>query len=293
MKKILFISIGLLFLLQACYDEYKVDHEFSTTYFARQYPLRTLVDEGDDLTFEVGVVLGGKYENTVNEVVDFVIEDTLLNAYPDLVKLPDNYYSIAADEIIIPSGEFKGAVTVTLDKEKFMSDELAVGKNYALPLQIIAASTDSIHEEKDFTIIVLRYYNEFHGWYYVKGVDNKLDEGGNIVDSEVYSDSDLTENRSSLLATTAKDTLLIPHIGRYFGSNNAYTMTMGIRDDGVCALYGDDTSDLTEVLGAGRYSYEDKVFALEYNYIDATGATHAVFDTLYYRNTELRIESWQ
>jgi len=294
MKKIiLFISVGLLFALQACYDEYKLDHEFNATYFARQFPLRTLVDEGTDMTFDVGVVLGGKYENTVNEYVEFEVQDTLLNAYPDLVLLPENYYSIESNEIVIPSGKFKGAVTVTIDKEKFMDDPLAVDKKYALPLRITSASTDSVLQDKDYTIIVLRYYNKYHGWYWLKGTDYELDANRNRVGSAVYTAQDIVKTEDMLLATVAKDELFVPYIGRYYNDQNDYSMVMDIRDDGVCSLSGDATSDLTQVLGAGRYNHAEKTFTLEYNYIDAVGTTHEVFDTLYYRNTELIVEDWQ
>lgn len=293
MKKILlFASIGLLFLLQACYDDYKEDYIYSTTYFARQYPLRTLVDDGAEMKFEIGAVLGGKYENATNETVDFIVEDTLLNNYPELVKLPENYYSIDGSSITIPSGEFKGSLTVTLDKEKFMNDELGVGKNYALPLQIISASTDSVLQEKNFTIIVLRYYNKYHGWYWLKGIDYELDVDRNRVGSASYTHEDIVETEDMLLQTVAKDSLLLPYIGRYFNDQKDYTMKMGFRDDGVTAINGDKTSDISQVLGAGRYNLPEKTFALEYNYIDVGGVTHEVFDTLYFRNTELILEEW-
>ena len=239
MKKIIFfISVGILFMLQACYEEYKLDFEYTTTYFPRQFPLRTLVDvEGEEMKFEVGVVLGGKYENNVEELVEFQIQDTLLNNYPDLVKLPDSYYSISSDQIIIPSGEFKGAVTVTLDKGEFMSDELAAGINYALPLEIISSTTDSILQHKQYTIIVIRYYNKYHGWYWLKGVDQKLDANGSVTESTVYSKTDLVSNEDMLLETVAFDSLLVPYIGQFFNDQKGFTMLMQVSDN-KCTLEG-------------------------------------------------------
>lgn len=294
MKKILlFASIGLLFLLQACYDDYKEDYIYSTTYFARQYPLRTLVAEpGEEMAFEIGVVLGGKYENAVDEVVDFIVEDTLLNSYPDLVELPESYYSLEGGSITIPSGEFQGSMKVTLDKDKFMSDELAKGKNYALPLKMVAASTDSILEHKDYTIIVIRYYNEYHGWYYLKGTDSKLDEAGNVVESVVYAEEDLVSNEDMLLETTAKDSVLVPFIGQFYNDQKKYTMLMGVNND-ACTLIGENTDNLTEVNGTGSYSPSERQFTLDYSYIDADGAKHQVNDMLIFRNTELILEDWQ
>ena len=66
------IPFILIFVLQSCYEDYKKDFEYTATYFAMQDPLRTvLVEDGTDLAIEIGVMLGGKYENDRNESVLF------------------------------------------------------------------------------------------------------------------------------------------------------------------------------------------------------------------------------
>ncbi len=289
----LFVAIGFLLLLQACYDDYKQDYYYSTTYFARQYPLRTLVSvSGEEMSFEIGAVLGGKYENTINEYVDFEVQDALLNNYPDLVLLPSDYYTIESNRIEISSGKFDGTVKVTIDKEAFVQDQLAVGNNYALPLQIVSATSDSILAEKDFTIIVIRYYNEYHGWYYLKGTDNKLDATGNVVESIVYAQDDLVYNEDFLLTTVAKDIVQVPFIGKYYNDQNTYSMLMTVAD-GTCTLNGHNTDALSNVAGSGSYDAAERQFTLNYTYADADGATHQVNDVLIYRNTELVLEEWK
>ncbi len=282
---VLITLIGTLVSLQGCYDDYKEDYTHTTTYFARQFPLRTLVDlNNQDMTFEIGAVLGGKYSNNSNEEVDFIIEDTLLNAYPNLTKLPDNYYNISSSSITIPSGEFLGRASVTLNKDLFMNDALAVGNNYALPLQIVNATTDFILEDKHYSIIVVRYYNQYHGWYYVKGVDTNTTDNTSVT----YSEEDLVRNEDMLLETTSKNELSVPYVGNPDVSGRG--MAFSINNETVSISGG---SGVTNVNGTGTYDPDTRNFTIEYNYTDGDGDAHSVRETLIYRNTELILEEWQ
>lgn len=288
MKKIsLIVLLVTVFLFQACYDDYKTDFTYSATYFPRQFPLRTLVDaDGQDLKFEVGVVLGGKYTNDVNEEVGFIIEDTLLNAYPELTKLPDNYYSMNSTSITIPKGKFKGSLPITLNKDLFMNDPLAVDENYALPLQLVSTTTDSILDGKHYSIFVVRYYNKYHGWYYVKGTDT------NTVDNSVvtYSEQDLVSNEDMLLTTLNKSSLAAPYAGNPDVSGRG--MNVEIDDAGNVTL-SDGTGDITNLNGTGTYNSQTRGFTLQYSYTDGNGDVHNVSEELIYRNTELIVEEWQ
>lgn len=274
-------------LLQGCYDDYKQDYIYSTTYFARQFPLRTLVDaDGADFRFELGVVLGGKYSNDKNEEVGFIVQDTLLNAYPQLTKLPDNYYSINSSSFVIPSGEFKGSVPVTLDKNLFLDDALSVGNNYALPIQLVTTTADSILQDKHYTIVVLKYFNKYHGWYYVKGTDTNTQDNS----VETYSETDLVSNEDMLLTTLSKNELSVPYAGNPDVSGRG--MTMQIADNGNVTLSG-GTGNITALSGSGTYDAGTRNFTLQYSYTDGNGDVHTVSEELIYRNTELNLEEWQ
>ncbi|NMH89051.1 DUF1735 domain-containing protein [Flavivirga algicola] len=286
-KKItaLIVLIGTFVSLQGCYDDYKEDYTHTTTYFARQFPLRTLVDsDGQDMTFEIGAVLGGKYSNNNNEQVDFIVDDALLSAYPSLTKLPDSYYSISSSSMTIPSGEFLGKASVTLNKELFMNDPLAVGNNYALPLQIVDATTDFILEDKHYSIIVVRYYNQYHGWYYVKGEDTNTTDNTSVI----YSENDLVNNEDMLLETTSKNELSVPYVGNPDVSGRG--MTFSINAETVSISGG---AGITNLSGTGTYNPNTRNFTIEYNYTDGDGDAHSVKETLIYRNTELILEEWQ
>jgi hypothetical protein len=286
-KIVLFIFMGTLFLLQACYDDYKVDYEFAATYFPRQFPLRTLVEvQNQDMSLEIGAVLGGKYSNDVNEQVSFNIQDTLLNAdnFPEFTILPESYYTLESNNITIPSGKFKGSTTLTLNKELFMNDPLSVGQNYALPVEMVTSTADTILESKRYSVIVMRYYNQYHGWYYIKGVDTNTSDNTSVT----YSEEDVVSNLAALLETTSKTQLSVDYVGdpNVAGQN----MTFTISDDGSVTI---SEGNVIGTSGTGVYDPSTRNFTLQYNYIDVNGNVHSVADTLIYRNTELVLEDWQ
>src|SRR3989337_1576313 len=150
-RSILVASGILLTSLFSCepYEEYVKDFDYTVVYFGSQKPLRTIVAY-DDMQFKVGVTLGGKRENTVEEFATFEIDPSLLEN-PDLMGdnnftlIPPEYYSLSnANTMVIPKGRFIGDVTVTLNREAFTSDPLANLNTYALPLRLITTSADSI-----------------------------------------------------------------------------------------------------------------------------------------------------
>lgn len=306
-KTAILMFISSLFLLQGCYDDYKEDYQYTTTYFARQFPLRTLVDEeGKDMTFEIGTVLGGKYSNDIKEEVAFQIQDSFLNAdnFSQFTKLPDNYYSLESNNIEIPSGHFKGQVTVTLDKELFLNDPLAVENTYALPVEITDTSLDSILANKHYSVIVIKYFNKYHGWYYTKGIDNKLDGANAPIESErlTYQYDDVVSNSDILFNTTNKNSLLGSYDGvtGFIGTDTDniasranFDIALEINDDNTVTVFADDNNGFTNINGTGSYDPATRNFTIEYNYTDADGAMHAVTEELIYRNTELVLEEWQ
>lgn len=320
-KTIMLILIGALFLFQACYDDYKENFDYTTTYFPRQFPLRTLVEEdGKDLTFQIGAVLGGKYSNDVNEEIAFQVQDTFLNAdnFPQYTMLPENYYTIENTNITIPSGKFNGNVTVTLDKDAFLSDPLANTNHYALPVEITEASTDSILANRYYSVIVLKYINKYQGWYYTSGTDTQLD-GSGTTSTYTYTFEDYTENSISL-QTLAKNELSgsssirrghldpnpddpnpgVPNLDDpsldepKLVQLTFIDLLMVIESDGTTVTLTESPSpNVIGFNGSGTYNPETRNFDLNYSYTDGAGTLHTIEEILSYRNTELNLEDWQ
>jgi len=313
-KRLIFCFLTcLVFLSQACYDDYKIDFDDSSTYFARQHPLRTLiVEDGKDLSFEVGVVIAGNRPSNIpsDTRVSFKIDEELLEEYkedfPNLRMLPSAYYTISAD--MNPSGEYndfdiiKGDGTlrvtnVTIDKDLFLNDPLAHEAVYALPLRITGTTTFKIPEDqdgikKDYTIVVVKYANQYEGSYWLRGADFTTDSKGKYVDTTLYRNKDLVLGRDLHLKTLSKDELLTDYIGLNDSKSGNFSMKLKVREDGVCELNAVKALNISGLLGAGRYNKDKRIFTLDYSYVSPVGATHEVFDTIYYRNTEIYIEDW-
>jgi len=297
MKKILFASICLLFILQSCYDDYVFDYEYTATYFTYQYPLRTLLVEDDkDLAFDFGVVLGGKRENTKNETVEYRINPSLLDEYPQLKLLPSDHYTLSDDsQITIPPGEVTGRITVTIDKDWFLTDPDAVNPVYALPVEIVSTTADSILAEKEFSIIVVKYYNEYQGLYWLNGVDTTFNFVGDTPEEvTVYSKTDdavIRGFKKLMLTTSGKTTIKAEYTGKEAVGN--YSMHLDIRkDDGLVVITPDPLSPVTELSGTGYYDVRDKAMYLNYMYLN-NGIKHTVADTLLYLDTPMSFQQWK
>lgn len=285
---IYFLIVGIAMLTNGCYDDYLIDFEYSATYFPIQQPIRTVVAETTEGSFEVGVVLAGRRENTKNETVTFAIDNSLLND-PTKAVMPASYYSLELpgnDYIMtIPSGSLQGAVKVVLNSS-FFNDPLSVTNHYVIPFKIISSTLDSILAEKDYTLPVVKYINKYHGWYYQKGQERQLDASGAVASTFTYSNKDLIDHKALELETVNMGSLLVPALGK-----TSQSMKITVNNDNTVSYESLPGNDPVTGL-ASSYSPTDRRFFLNYKYVD-NGTTYNVFDTLYYRNTELRYESWQ
>lgn len=159
------IFLGLMLaalMLASCTNQDQEFDDFTTqsVYFPLQYPIRTIVlgedriDNSIDLqkAFNIGVSIGGMYENTSDRVVDFKLDpsifpdvsmgkDTLYgkdmsNVNSKLFILPANYYTMVPDaRVTIPKGSFNGLIRINLTDD-FFNDPKAYKLSYVLPLKI-------------------------------------------------------------------------------------------------------------------------------------------------------------
>lgn len=313
MKTSISISISLLVLLfSSCeYDSYISDFDYTTAYFAYQNPVRTVFS--DDLKIEVGVVMGGKRENKVAETVKYRIAPELLSD-ASIVRnnkftlLPADYYKLSnANEITIPVGDFVGKVTLELDTEKFLHDPLATQRTYALPLLITETSLDSVLRgdvanniaRKDYTVIVIKYISKFHGIYYHRGLREKYDTSGSLVDVLRYvteeQEEEYVANIVWNLHTVDARTLLTNGLGEHNTANNkTYGLTLSLENGNTVSISAIPESEITDIqdLGNSRYDEKSKSFYLNYQYTDTENSKFVMKDTLIFRNDGLKLELW-
>lgn len=312
MKKIpILASLVFMMFLSSCYEDYKIDFEYSATYFANQTPIRTLVmEEGKELSIEVGAVLAGKYESNQSETVKFEIKPDLLTdtdlflndrTKAKLLKLklmPEKYYTLSHEsDIVIPSGKFHGGVKVTFTEE-FLSDPEAHLPVYALPFKIVSSTLDSIKTDKDFSIVVVKFINEQHGDYWRKGVDYTFsDDGLTYVDTltAIYSKSDLYENKFINISTLGKMKSKSNYVGRRLinpkeplNNEMAFEVNENVNTGNLSKI---ETSIMTELTGDLEINPDTKDMTLKYQYT-LDGQKHDVFDTLVFIKTHLVYERW-
>ncbi|MBK0382850.1 DUF1735 domain-containing protein [Pedobacter sp. SD-b] len=292
-KNIAFIA-GVALCFTACkkYESYVVDYTYSTVYFASQKPLRTIV-ANDDMSFRVGVMMGGVRSNTKDQTVKYEIDPSLLTTVPgasSFTLLPTSYYTLSDNStMIIPKGQVLGEVKVTLNKSFFTADQASVTNIYALPLRIVSSTTDSVlrgdanHEAKDYTILVVKYISPYSGTYYHKGVETS----GSTVNS--YTNKDLNQNATWALSTLSVNELQTPGSG----SKSTPNLKLVLNGSNVSVVDLSKTAP-NNVTGSGTYDLNSKSLFLNYNYDQGT-SVFSVKDTLILRQSpesELRFEEW-
>lgn len=338
MKKlvILFLFAIVLFSCENQENDFE-DYDFQTVYFPIQYPARTLVlgesrsDNTIDLehAFSIGVSVGGMYENNIDRAVDIRLAPELVEGVTvggrTLQVLPSNYYeSVSFDQITIPAGSFNGKIRVNLT-DAFFADTLTTDVNYVIPLVIEPSTKDSVlsgmplpeigssadrrvtsdwmpgFEPKDFTLFAIKYINRYHGTFLHSGVDETLDDAGNVVETFTYEADYVEQDLQSVLTTKSLTTCYLDRLG---GQNQGedYKVELTFNDAGgtisIASAVGDDT-----VSGTGTFVEADDPEAvvwgdrghmtlkLDYEYT-VNGVKHRAKDVLVYRDNNMEYEEF-
>jgi hypothetical protein len=328
MKKIT-IPLLLAFLACSCENQYIEfpDYDFQSVYFPVQYPIRTL-SLGEDrfdnsmdreLKFNIGISIGGMYENKWDWSVSYIVDESLCdNLGNGVLPLPSRFYSLhPVENVIIPVGSFSGLIDVQLTDD-FLFDSLSVGNHYVIPLRITSSDADSIlsglpaitepdkriasHWDpaappKDFTLFMIKYVNEYHGSYLRRGVDYTIDAMETISDTSTYRTEYVERDQVVRLSTTGRWSLESNFIGRSTGSDKGFLIevdqnSMNISMDSIPG----NSHMLTESI-SGSYvkngdswgGSERDVLYLNYKYFDGT-SFHLVFDTLVFRERGIKYE---
>lgn len=296
------IVIGAAFTSCEPYENFTKDFDKTTVYFSSQKPLRSIVSY-DEMAFKVGVTLGGKRANNVDEFADFEIDESLLTNVDGadvFTLLPEAYYELSdASKMVISSGDFIGDVTVTLNRDLFTNDPLATQNTYALPLRITNSSLDSIggfdpdgtvlDMPKDYTILVVKYISEYSGVYYHKGTQKEVDDSGIVVNEEVYNEADLVKNETWQLTTLDRNSIRTSGIGTV--NNKNFVIHIDEMDNTVSI--DTPSNDVTNLVGSGSVDV-DRSIIINYSYTFG-GKNYEVEETLVLRQPveqDLRFEEW-
>lgn len=313
MKTKFFIVSLIVVMLSSCekYDSYIDDFNYTTVYFAYQNPVRTVFS--NNLQFDIGVAMGGVRTNSANQTADFVIAPELLTdagivGTNNFTLLPADYYTLSSSsQFVIPKGDFVGKVRVILNKEKFLTDPLATGKTYALPIKITDTSLDSILTgnatkgiaRKDYTIVVVKYISQYHGIYYHRGQRSKYDASNNLVNTVRYvtpdQEDEYVQNVVWNFKTLKADSIQSSGVGEFYSSSSKnYGLNLKILTDNTVRITGNPSSLIPNIqdLGNSLYDATKKSFYLNYQYTDVDNMRYVMKDTLIFRNDGLSLELW-
>ncbi len=234
---------GILFSCENADVSYD-DFDYTTVYFANQYPLRTLelgkdaeVDNSLDNEHKVKITatMGGVYSNVEKRTIDITVDESLCDGVAfkdgsDLVALPSNYYNFESDQIVIESGSVLGGVVVEFTDD-FFADPLTIGQHYVIPVVMTdVANADSILSgkaivdnpnrlsatdwevvPKDYVLYAVKYVNSYHANYLRRGTDEISDGVNTVTDvrSKEYVEKDEVVSISTLSLTECSLPIII------------------------------------------------------------------------------------
>lgn len=338
MKKIILLFITFLVIINSSCknEEWEFsDFKYKTVYFPYQYPVRTLVlgdyvydnENDNNLKFNISVRIGGMYENKSEWEVDYQVAEELTNnlvtSNGDTIKaLPSKYYTLnPSGKILIPKGQFDGRIDVQLT-EDFLNDTLSSGISYVIPLRITSSTADSILgglpqlgsnnpdpriagnwvvTPKDFTLFGIKYVNNYHGKYLLRGRSVIKDLGGNEIETVVYHEKYVEDDEVWFVNTFSKNEVTLEK--RTLRSTKqaitgTYSMKLIFDDNNTCSITKTNDSKLP-VTGTGEFVKEGdewgnkkrNVIHLSYQINDGT-YIHSVSDTLVFRDKAVTFEEF-
>lgn len=313
------------------------DFDYTASYFPWQYPVRTIIlgdvsdyDNSNDKQhqFLISAAMGGVYENKQDRKVDVLYDPSLLNnmyfSEDNPVKLlPESYYTLSSSsQITIPSGKMNGGIMVKLT-DAFFEDPLSYEKSYVLPFRILSASTDSVLRgssngttdypdprvpghwsvsPKDFTLFCVKYINEYHGNYLLRGKATITDKNTGEVNTVVYHTDYVEKDIVTPLETKGLHRLMyqrpLPAPGGSSSPGN-YQATITVDDKGSCVMSDYNPNNEIEISGAGQFipngdSWGEKprnVFHLNID-IKMDDKLYKITDTLVFRDNTVKREDF-
>tara|TARA_R110002050_G_scaffold202806_1_gene338048 strand:- start:60318 stop:61739 length:1422 start_codon:yes stop_codon:yes gene_type:complete len=233
MKKIL-IFLVLITAFTSCYDEFRLDNEYSSVAFSSAdggsneigVLWRTAV-KGEGLNVNAGIYLAGILDNGKERWADYEIDPTLLTG-TDYEMLPSSYYTLSnTNRFVIPSGETAGTISIALDSVNFINDTQATKAHYAIPFRLTETSEDSILSTQNTQILVLKYINQYHGYYNQEGTFKTVNPEGETLNSGLI-DNVITANTIFLDSIETNGTMNL------LGED--YKMKMNINADNTVSL---------------------------------------------------------
>ncbi len=338
MKNILYVFLILSVFFMACENqdwEFQ-DFEYQSVYFSHQYPVRTIT-LGDDIfdtsldnewKCKIMATTGGVYENKSDVIIDVEVDNSMANGMvfggsgDQIMAMPDNYYSLASNKLIIPKGEITGGVEVQLT-DAFFADPLAIGNTYVIPVKMTkvqnadtilagvplsdnpkrAIADDWAISPKDYVFYAVKYINQWHGYYLRRGEDIITGKNGNTSLDETITRHEefVVDDEIKMLSTNSLNEVELPLVFKdAIGNNIDCTLLLSFDGDENCTISSNST-DYTAT-GSGKFikkgavqgwgGKDRDVMYLSYE-IDFNDIHVETKDTLVMRNRGVSLETFE
>jgi hypothetical protein len=328
------LPVGILTLLMMSCENQEAEFpnfDYSTVYFAYQYPVRTIVLGEDvyDNTLDnqhkcaIYATMGGVYSNTSNIDIDVAVDNTLCDNLfynssflSPVTPMPSNYYTLAANKIAL-NQSLQGSVEVQLT-DAFFADSKALENTYVIPLRMTnVVNADSILsgvakvsnpmktnsadweiQPKDFVLYCVKFINQWHANYLRRGTDAITASGVTTtnVRHKQYVESDEVCN----MKTASLNSVVLPvTVVNASNANETCNLLLTFDNNNACTI--STTSAGFTVSGTGSFvkkgeknSWGNKDRdAIYLNYtIDMAGKTYATKDTLVVRDRGIKMETF-
>lgn len=308
------------------------DFDYQSIYFPYQTPVRTLIlgdesvgDNSIDLehAFSIGVAMGGAYENKRDRIVTVEYAPELGENITDgsgnaMEVLPAGYYEANFDKIVIPAGEFSGKMRVDLN-DAFFEDPLSVTTHYVIPVRITDAAGDTILRgdpvdyvddpdprvaedwnvvPKDYTLFGIKYINETHGLYLLRGSRTDISTNEEVT----YSERFLVDNNMTRLTTLSLTENEMDISGGFAG--NYWAIKLTFNEDSKTVTVSQMDATTVAASGTGVYYTKDDSESEGYNgqkhrtiYLDYTlgqgSKIYDVKDSLVFADTDVMFEEFE
>ncbi|QCR22372.1 DUF5627 domain-containing protein [Pontibacter sp. SGAir0037] len=289
MKKICFNFLALLAIMTSCENQEMVfpDYDYQSTYFAYQFPVRTIT-LGEDIVdtsldnarrCKIMATTGGVYDNKKDVTINITVDNSLVEGFlfnPDdteMKAMPASYYSLVSDKIVIPPGSLIGGVEVEL-KPEFFGDPLALEKNYVIPVRMTSVqNADTILSgkplvqnprrgvaddwnvaPKDYVFYAVKYINPWHGFYLRRGKDVIEGKNGNtsLNQTVVRQKQYVEEDELIKLTTQTLSKLKLPVVYKDTqGRNINADLLLTFDEQGNCTVSANSTA--YTATGSGKF----------------------------------------
>lgn len=324
------IPAGMLALMMTSCENKEAEFpnfDYSTVYFAYQYPVRTIVLGEDiyDNTLDnqhkcaIYATMGGVYSNDKNIDIDVAVDNSLCDnlfftGTTPVVPMPSDYYTLAGNKISL-NQNLQGSVEVQLT-DAFFTDSKSLERTYVIPLRMTnVANADSILsgipkvsdasrtnaamwdvQPKDYVLYCVKFINPWHANYLRRGTD-VITEGG-LPTTKIRHQQYVEKDEICLLTTASLNSVLLPvSVVNASNANETCNLLLTFDANNKCTI-STTTSGFT-ASGTGTFvkkgeknSWGNKdrdALYLQYT-IDMTGKTYTTTDTLVVRDRGIKME---